>query len=229
MIHLKNFATEADYEAFVASGEMKKPNVSYVEETSGVHYTKALKKGVFIQHIDGTLYTQDEWGALGLEESVANGIAVSTDKAAFVVAKSMLNSSEEWRPSYVLLKNVGQGDDATAAREDIKGVANTKAMLEVENAGAAYACHNYIFPDGKTIGYLPSAGEFSELCSNITAVDAALLMLGKNKLSSNGYWSSTQKSQKDAWVCYVGFSDSVGSFSGWEKSQRQLVLPFGAL
>lgn len=227
MKYLREFATEAEYEAFVASGEMKKPNVSFVAETMGVHYAQALKKGVFIQHIDGTLYTTEEWQTLGFSADVANGVAVSTDKAAFVIAKENLGK-KFWGP-YAMVSGATVAADATVAKTDMQGLANTKAMVAQANTGAAAICNAYVFPDGKTKGYLPAIGELYVAYQNMAAINSALSAVGSAYLynAASYYWSSTQRDASNAW--YLTFGGG-GVYGGQKiESNTCVALPFGTL
>lgn len=52
MTYLKEFATQAEYDAFVESGEMVKPNVSLVNEPFGVFYNKRPESDVIEYHFE---------------------------------------------------------------------------------------------------------------------------------------------------------------------------------
>lgn len=52
MTYLKEFATQAEYDAFVESGAMVKPNVSLVNEPFGVFYTKRSESDVIEYHFE---------------------------------------------------------------------------------------------------------------------------------------------------------------------------------
>lgn len=88
MKYLKYFKEASAYEAYKTGSDYVLPNVSYVVEMNGVIYEPPFKIEIpspyieyaRIQHIDGTLYTADEWNAAKTKGTVtnkdANGVAV---------------------------------------------------------------------------------------------------------------------------------------------------------
>ena len=211
MIYLKEFATQAEYDAFVASGQMKRPNVSYIEETLSVEYKKPIQYGVFIQHIDGTLFTIEQWKNQGYVNDLANGVAVITDLCSFVIGGD-LNYWGSWG-SAKYLDGILSTSDASVAKTDYLGRKNTEIMMANGNEKAAYACVNYQFPNGQT-GYLPSVGEWYVIADNLTSINQALTAIARATIkngSTDNYWTSTQ-SLTDAWQI-TPYSKSIGVFS----------------
>lgn len=70
------------------------PNVVLVGDEARILYNvePQLPKGAFIQHIDGKLYTTDQWSAMGFTNDEANGVAVISDNAKFVIAKTSFDA-----------------------------------------------------------------------------------------------------------------------------------------
>lgn len=209
MIYLKEFNTTAEYEAFVESGQMKRPNVSLVNEPFTTYYNKYIPLGVFIQHIDGTLYTEADWTSGGFSNDEANGVAVSTENARFVIAKTSFKNKVWSSDTNTLVSGILTTTSKIEAYTDVKGYGNTQLMLATDTSGAAYACANYIFPNGEK-GYLPAYGELHEASLNVDKINSAMSIIGGVTYSFSGYsWSSTQYSNDSAW-CYSVSSVSKG-------------------
>lgn len=197
MIYLKEFATQAEYDAFVESGQMKKPNVSYIEETLSVEYKKPIQYGVFIQHIDGTLLTEEQWQSKGYSNDLANGVAVVDEMASFVIAKVDVMSKVSWGPTSSV--HGVMYPTLESAIRDTNGYANTERMKG--NSNMAKLCAEYIFPNN-AFGYVPAAGELYLVYSKYySEVDACLAIIGERfNASFPIYWSSTESSHEKAWV-----------------------------
>lgn len=161
--------------------------------------------GVYIQHIDGKLYTQDEWVAKGFSNDEANGVAVVSDEAKFVIAKQNSPAGKKlWATDTTnLLSGVTTTSVSADAKKDYMGYNNTQNMLVVDKNEAAYDCANYIFPNGNN-GYLPSSGEWAIAQINKDAVDALLKLIGGDSISKGStkyyYWTSTQYQPNAAWA-----------------------------
>lgn len=160
------------------------------------------KTDIYIQHIDGTLYTTDEWTAGGYANDQANGVAVVCASASFVIAKTDASTYVRWSSD---VNNSVEGILTTSTESvaitDFAGAANTALMLATDTSGAAYACNNYTFPNGAK-GYLPAIGEWNVVYLNSACIEAALALIGASR-RSNYYWSSTQYSANQAWYIYL--------------------------
>lgn len=223
MKYLRKFETEADVNMSVV------PNVVLVGDTGRVIYN--VFNGVYIQHIDGTLYTSDEWTAGGFANDQANGVAVGKEAVQFVIAKeNALSSTVKWSTSTILFEGVFTTDTGNVAKNDYNGVSNTKIIAENDEGSAAYLCRNYIFPN-KARGYLPSAGDWALVKTNLSAINAAMTAIGGSSIlsgSTQKYWSSTQVDATMAWNgrMYSGGASPVNSES---KSSLLYVRPFTTL
>lgn len=156
--------------------------------------------GVYIQSVDGMLYTESEWDG----SKTPNGVAVVTDECSFVIA---LNDARNDMAIYkdssgALEKYMTAISNETSAKADYNGATNTTNIIKVES-GTTYAagwCNAFSFPSGKN-GFLPSLGQMWAACSNKSAVDAALTKAGGTALSTNYYyWTSTFRE-----VSYSGY------------------------
>lgn len=225
MKYLKKFETEAEYNAYP-----KSPAKSYVSLVGGsVVYDKSLPLGVYIQHIDGELYTTNEWTLGGFSNDKANGVAVVTSECAFVIAKNDVSSSTSWASdTSTLIDGVITTVDEAAAKADFSGAENTALITSLDTSKAAYLCANFTFPNGKK-GYLPALGELWAANNHKTEIKAALSLIGGIALtegsSSVRYWTSTQYDAINAWA--VGWaSDYVYQY---RKTKSYYVRPFTTL
>lgn len=201
MKYLKKFATAEEYAAFVESGQMKRPNVSLVEEPFTTYYNKYIPLGVFVQHVDGTLYTEADWTSGGFSNDAANGVAVVTDNARFVIAKSDLGQMAWSSDTSTAVDGIMLTSDEATAKTDFAGYNNTQLMLATDTSGAGYSCANFSFPNGDK-GYLPALGELNEAYANKSKIDSLMTKIGGVKLQSSYYWSSTQYSSSTSWLLY---------------------------
>ena len=218
MIHLKEFEKEADIvvDAF--------PNVIYVNDTKSVLYNY-FPLGVFIQHVDGRVFSTDGWTEGGFTNDKANGVVVSTEAARFVIAKDNVSTLMKWSSNTSsLVDGILTSTDEAVAKTDFNGQQNTELMLAADTSGAGYSCANYVFPNGEK-GYLPALGEWDIAYQNKTAVNKAMTLIGGTALGSNSYWSSTQRSAGSAWTL---FWDDGGTY-GTNKDYRICVRAFSAL
>lgn len=188
MKYLKKFATEADVNMSVI------PNVVLVGDTGRVIYN--VFNGVYIQHIDGTLYTTNEWTAGGFTNDQANGVAVGSGAAKFVIAKIGRNMAWSSDTSNaiegVLLTTV-----VAEAEADTDGKDNTEKILATDTGGAVYFCANYEFPNGK-MGYMPALGELKQAFQLKRDISDALALIGGDALTL--VWASTQYSNDQSWL-----------------------------
>lgn len=218
MKYLRKFNTADELSAWQGSSEYAKPNVVLAD---GVISYNLLGTGVYIQHIDGTLYDEEGWTNGGFSNDVANGVAVITSKASFVIAKTNLGKMA-WSSSTGTLVN---GIDSTNALTDYAGYNNTQLMLATDSSGAGYSCANYTFPNGNK-GYLPALGELNEAYSNKSKIASLMTKIGGDALTSVYLWSSTQSSSGQSWALFWYDGSRTTSTKG---STTNSVRAFSAL
>ena len=160
---------------------------------------KPFKNGVFIEATNYELYLSDDWPS----SKTPNSIVVLTDSVKFRIAltHSYLGFSDS---RYTPLENYMTGTTSSSnALADYDGAGNTANILKaIPSTGyAAGYCNAFVFPDGKTKGYLPSLGQLNLAYQNKAAVDAALSKCGGTAMTDRYYWSSTfwGKNQYDSW------------------------------
>lgn len=215
MKHLKKFATRND----VAVTAL--PNVVLIADSGEVLYN-VQPQGVFIQHVDGSLYVPSEWGGKGFSNEDANGVAVITDKASFVIAK-MDYKAAWYSTAFTPVDGITTTTNVEAAKADFSGKANTAEIVKIDESEGAYICANYIFPNG-AIGYMPAAGEMNVAFEHKAMIDSALSIIGF-PASAKEYWTSTQYSNGNAW----SMSWESGTFRGIGKTSTIYVRPFTSL
>lgn len=192
------------------------------------HNMQYVQPGVFIQHIDGNLYTGDEWTAGGFANTEANGIAVITAECQFVAALEEFKATTEvcygggYAHDLIPLNKYVDEDEALL---DFSGQRNTQVIIEslkdytygnVTGSPMASACAAYTFPNGKK-GYLPSLGELYVIASNRSEVDTLLSLVGAANINLYGHYTSTLYYNSAnrgfiAWKCYY-WNLSISSFS----------------
>ena len=205
MKYLRKFATEAD------ASVVAKPNVVLFADTKEVRYNFA-KLGVFIQHINGNLFTTDQWSANGFANDEANGVAVIANEASFVIAKQEYQNQYRYGGAGKLLSNVTTASSEEDAALDFDGFGGSEKMIEelagyTDSAGVigaplAEACVNFVFPNGEK-GYLPSCGEMLIAAKQKSQVNTALTLIGGTTISSSNYYTTTQNTSAILWVVWA--------------------------
>ena len=152
--------------------------------------------GVYIEGLDGRAYTVDNWKG----GNDANSIVVASGDVKFRIALTDAPSTMMIYSSGTLEGTADLQNYLTAlaypeALVDYDGAGNTANILKkVSSTGyAAGYCDAFVFPDGKTKGYLPALGQLNLAYQNKSAVDTALSKCGGAALDERFYyyWSST--------------------------------------
>lgn len=195
MKYLKKFKTESDVVI------TDTPIVYLVNTTKRIGYVQGALPAR-IQHVDGSLYSAEEWIERGFTNDQANGIAIETDTGSIVLAKEVFKGP--WGP---------EGELPVTNEEFGTGEANTDAIINAvgDNGGVAYAvktARDYTFPDG-TKGFLPSIDELKLISPIIKLVNSLLLTIGGDQIddSTTGSWnyiqSSTNKNKLSGGKYYI--------------------------
>lgn len=211
MKYLKKIETKDDLTTV-----RQRPNLVLVNSTKEVLYN-AVPNGFYIEHIDSTLYTLNEWETAGFEGDLANGVAVITDDCRFVISKEDAATSVEWSNSKNIVQGVTIATNNEESYTDYEGKSNTLAMLIDGNQPVANACDEYVFPNGKR-GYLPAQGEWKTVFENITSVRKLLSAIGAEPITQKNLWSSTQYSEEKAFECYL---ENYGATWATDKKQTR--------
>ena len=172
MKFLKKFKTEQD---LVITDT---PSVYLIDATRKVGYVQG-NLPVRIQHIDGSLYSADEWFAGGFTNDKANGVVVLTEKGNILLAKEQYTC--EWGGYYIEI--------AGLSREFGSGESNTTKIINAigDNGGVEYAAlkaSSYTFPDGNH-GFLPSIDEWAAIAPYIKLANSYLSTIGGKILNGS--------------------------------------------
>lgn len=186
---------------------------------------------VYIQHIDGTLYTPEDWASKGFANEKANGVAVVRPiSGSFVIAKKN-GPSLAWGGYDTTITDIVTSTSLSTAVLDNDGAGNTPKIIEqlagvtdsqgVTGAPAAEYCAGYTFPNGKT-GYLGSLGEWKGIVDNYDKIYMILNDIGGDDLILYNYWTSTQGSVSNSWVASPNRIPPIPA----EKTAKCLVRAF---
>ena len=203
--------------------------------THECNFVFAKDAGVYIQHINGALYTESEWTAGGYANSDANGVAVLSSDASFVIAKENVGIyGYTFGGHDKKLNDIVSTTSKDAALLDFKGYENTSKIIKqltgyTDNKGitgspAAEKCVAYIFPNGR-VGYLPALGEWKLAYDNKSSVDSSMTLIGGNIAYQNSFWSSTAGSIQTAGHLMWG----TGSISSYARNNSTNVRAFTTL
>lgn len=151
-----------------------------------VYVRPNVANGVYIQDVDGNLYTESEWDTM----KVANGIAVVTDECSFVIALEDARENVQWS-QYGNARSLTKATYAEAAL-DFNGLGNTNNMISTASStnNAAQYCRDYIFPNGQT-GYLGAVGEWNAVANSFDEIEELLSVIGAESFKEYS-WASTE-------------------------------------
>ena len=218
---IENYATPGETSWTYNSTECKYTfTKNYVEKTD-----------IYIQHIDGTLYTTDDWTSGGYTNEQANGVAIVRPiSGSFVIAKEESSSTLAWGGYNKTLTDIVTSNTSSVAVLDNDGAGNTPKIIEqcngytsngVTGAPAAEYCASYTFPNGKT-GYLGALGEWQAAYNNKTKVNSAMSLIGGTSFNTSSYyWSSTQYSSYSSWLLswdYGGLYYNYKNDTDWVRA-----------
>lgn len=202
MRNLKKFETETEMVAWQKGADYISPNLVLCGRV--VHYNTPSLSGVFIQHVDGTLYRMNEWTARGFDSTEANGVAIVDYRASFVIAKETTGNATWSSDMTNKIEGVTTTDKESEAIVDYRGYENTLEIAKTDTNGCAYLCVNYTFPNGAA-GYMPSAGEWNIVLENLDDINSAMTIIDATTLGFyQYYWTSTQVKASMAWIYQDG-------------------------
>lgn len=164
-------------------------NGAYCQNGSVMHENNILSNGVYIQDVNGNLWKTEDW-----DNSVKpNAIAVVADEAKFLIALDESDLELNYSKVAPYGKYMTTISDLTSAKSDYDGAGNTAIMLKLNPCTdfAVGYCDAFVFPDGKTKGFLPSLGQLNLAYQNKEGIDAAISKCGGIVMKANYYWSST--------------------------------------
>lgn len=228
MKYLKKFENEEEKTAWRMSEDHVRPNVVLTGET--VEYDiKRLIEGFSIQHVDGNLYSKEQWVERGFSNDEANGIAYYVSGHGFVVAKEDIgtNTAYTWGGKGIDIEGIGSGIN------DWDGEGNTKkivSQLSKSLTGDNYAAElasKYTFPNGAK-GYLPSMQELyrAQGAQELLSLVGGTPFSGGGTSTKHRYWSSTEGDADTAYIISRAYSTIRETY---DKSLGAKVRPFTKL
>ena len=175
--------------------------------------------GVYIEGLDRKAYTVDEWQS----GDAANSIIVASGDAKFRIALTQAPSDMQIgldKGDYPEDYMTGTTSSATAL-SDYDGAGNTANILRMQPSTdyAAGYCDAFVFPDGKTKGFLPSLGQLNLANQNASDVNAALNKCGGTVMSLH-HWSSTFFDGDSYWLLIFEYGDITAGYSHYSYSVR---------
>ena len=149
-----------------------------------------ISNGVYIESVDGKAYKADDWQS----GYTANSIAIASGDVKFRIALTEPSSRMligHW--NLPLERYMIAISDSATAVSDYDGAGNTAKILQMQSytGYAAGYCDAFIFPNGKTKGFLPSMGQLWLVYNNKADVDAALTACDGTAITKFNYRSST--------------------------------------
>ena len=193
-------------------------------EEQSMNYLRG--NGVYIQHVDGNLYTGDEWTAGGFANDVANGIAVVSDEAKFVVyvTDSYLTTPQHGQFGGWGSMLTGNFVSESQLLLDYSGREHTENIKSL--SGDFPLCSQVdavVFPDGKTHGYIPAAGEVYLIYNNKENIKSLITLLGFYDFTSYNVTSSSEYDSKQMWRVSL-YSGETSTYDKSKSSHTTLVL-----
>jgi hypothetical protein len=172
-------------------------------------------RGVYIQSVDGWLYSATEWD--GSKE--ANGIAIQTDNVSIVLALEDAYSGYCVWGTRSNIAGVNNSDSKATVRTYFNGEAETDAIINnAANSTAATHCKNFIFPNGQH-GYMGAGGEWWTVLTYKNDIITAMTSCG-GTTPSKDYWCTTEQvGSNRAWA-----ADWEGSYlTNYNKTDSSSV------
>ena len=197
----------------VVDFENKSEETTFGESLPNINDPNLDFSGIAIYENSGDLYTKEQWIKSGKTIDDVVGIAVSDGTHGFVIHPTaergdlMFSSNINYQPSGVV-----QTYDKTTAKKDFAGKTNTAAILASVSASNDAPAASYAatvgFNHGKD-GYIPSAGEFYLIYTNLDMINGCLEAIGGLQVDAKKktYWVSTQSSPYDNWAWGHNISD----------------------
>lgn len=184
------------------------------------------KTDIYIQHIDGTLYTTDEWTAGGYANNQANGVAVVCASTSFVIARTYeISPAIKWGPHNGDIADLSGIGETSMAMSDFDGKGNTEKILAAygDSDSIAKRCAAFTFPNGKS-GYLGSAGQTNIALLNLTAINAAMAKCGGRSLTYSAYYGYATSTITGNGYWYV--NSSMNLSTNYSRTSTSMAYVF---
>lgn len=207
---------------------MQKKNEKKISNRGGVNPSLIINKGIYIQHVDGGLYTKENWSNKGYSNDLCNGIAL-VDKVCFVIATEYIGTFRWGKDGEI--DNIFAQDSSNMGtiKKDYWGRENQNAYLEYDTSNTDYAfnkANSYLFKNGQN-GYVGGAGEFFLISLYANEINECLLMVG-GTIMSNRMWTSTRNT-KFTYSWYYDINIQGDHLDTGSRGSSRYVRPFTEL
>ena len=189
--------------------------------------TTITDDGIYIEGLNNKFYTVDDWKS----GNDANSIVVSSGDVKFRMALTEASDTMAICGSYYdTYEDYMERWDWSSGHYDYDGAGNTAKMLKVQPSTdyAAGYCNAFVFPDGKTKGYLPSFGQLYRARRNKDAIEAALSKCGGTAMCTKKdyYWTSSFNSESDGLHYFLVLDWKYDGVSDYSAFYGFHVRPF---
>ena len=207
------------------------PNSSFgpIKRGPGFCVTYTPSAELFIQHINGTLYSDSQWSEGGFTAEEANGIAFTGEgflpfvvcpKIPSIPEKAIGGSGVEVHSVICLTEQqLESGWEAFEEKDGVVATTNLRDELEgvtgdgVTGSPIAEALLNFTFPDGKTHGYLP------------TILDLAIVSNYRKQYETLAKKISARVMSDDTnYACCVGYADDLRVWVNFDSDRGGIYL-----
>lgn len=174
-----------------------------------IKYTDKIKteecyeyqSNIYIQHVNKTLYTMNDWISNGFDNSLANGVAITNDDGTGIVFAKSPTAFQFWGPSDVL---IGTSTEFGTGKSNTILIKET--LIDYDNPGShpycAMAASRYKFPNGE-YGFLPSIAEMRMFLNNLDIMYVAGNLIGGYYNNNQMYSSSSESSISTVYAIYT--------------------------
>ena len=192
-----------------------------------VTYTPSAE--LFIQHINGTLYSDSQWSEGGFTAEEANGIACTGEGfLPFVVCPKIPSIPENAIGGYGVEVNsvicltkqqLESGWEAFEEKDGVVATTNLREELEgvtgnnVTGSPVAEALLNFTFPDGKTHGYLPTILDLAVVLNYRYQYETLAKKIGAYVVSNDINYA-----------CCVGYADDLSLWAMVDSGRGGILL-----
>ena len=160
---------------------------------------------------------------IGVVFDQANKLAIGLEQSP---------TSLYWAEDYFDVPGLSDITWSSTAIADWQGKNNTKVVLEYcKTNGKSCPAFEYVNSyktEGTQAGdwYLPAFGELNAIYDNKDVLNITLRKIGGTKLEVANYWSSSEYSNKYAWILDIDYGGSSNAYKNYGNSYVRPVLAF---
>lgn len=193
----------------------------------GVNPSLIINKGIYIQHVDGGLYTKENWSNKGYSNDLCNGIAL-VDKVCFVIATEYIGTfswGKDGRVDNVFAQNSSYMETVKRIIGGVKIRMRILNMIPVMKITLLIKLIAIYLKWSKWICRWRRRVFLISLYAN--EINECLLMVG-GTIMSNKMWTSTQSTQF-TYSWYYDINIQGDHLDTSTRSNPRYVRPFTEL